>query len=78
MVIYNRHGQNRQHKLRFISAPLFLMLKSCLLLRTFSVRFNDGISNIRPINACLPQGSILARLSPYPLYCIYFRHPTFI
>jgi len=48
------------YKLCFLPAPLFLTLKSFLSQRTFAVRCDDETSNIHPINAGIPQGSILA------------------
>jgi hypothetical protein len=48
------------YKLRFLPAPLFLILKSFLTSRTFAVRYLDDISHSHHITAGIPQGSILA------------------
>ncbi|KAL4136298.1 hypothetical protein QTP88_007846 [Uroleucon formosanum] len=48
------------YKIRFLPAPLFLTIESFLSRRSFQVRFEDELSTIHPINAGVPQGSILA------------------
>lgn len=60
------------YKIRFLPAPLILTIKSFLLNRTFQVRYEDELSSTYPINAGVPQGSILA-----PLHYIIFLPSTY-
>lgn len=48
------------YKLLFLPIPLFLTLKSFLSNRFFVIRCEDEYSNMHPIQADVPQGSILA------------------
>jgi len=48
------------YKIRFLPAPLFLIIKSFLHNQSFVVRCEDELSRIHYIKAGIPQGSILA------------------
>jgi hypothetical protein len=48
------------HKLRFLPTPLYLLLKSFLAHRSFSVRCDDELSTVHHIKAGVPQGNIFA------------------
>lgn len=61
------------HKIRFLPAPIYLTIKSFLSKRTFQVRCEDELSSIHPINAGVPQGSILAP-TLYNLYTSDIPH----
>jgi len=48
------------YKIRFLPAPLFLIIKSFLSNRSFVVRCENDLSQIHYVKAGVPQGSILA------------------
>jgi len=60
------------YKLRFLPTPLYLLLKSFLTHRSFSVRCDDEFSTVHHIKVGVPQGIILAHL-----YITYSR-PIFL
>jgi hypothetical protein len=60
---------------QFLPPPYFLLLKSCLSDRKFQVRVGNEKSELQPIKAGVPQGSILGPIL-YVLYTSYLPTST--
>lgn len=60
---------------RILPQLYYLLLKSYLEERCFEVKFQDSISELKPIRASVPQGSILGPLLYIIFTAVFPTHP---